>query len=364
MSIPIQIATRKSKLALWQAETIQSLLLKQGLVSELLPLVTTGDKMQKIPLADIHLENDMSDAHHLTTGKGLFIKEIQDALLSRKAHIAVHSMKDLPVTQTNGLKIMTLLPRAGARDVLILSSKLIKEIKEKFIFEKEIHNLSFEELKKILLQSKIFNQEAIGTTSTRRQMLLKKVFGSHLNIEILRGNVDTRLKRVRNDEFSAIILAEAGLERLRLFHNKEMFYLPVHEFIPATAQGVIAVEVMQQQETWHSSLHNLNCPKACVAAGIERMILALLGGDCHSSIGVHFIDKQIYVICGRNHVHKETVFTISAEEFLQIEKLWESCLFNYSQYFEKLCQSSLCESVKMRLIAAGFLEVSALNFNS
>lgn len=125
MSSVIQIATRKSKLALWQAKTTRNLLLDLGIKADLLPLVTTGDKMQKSQLADVNL--DSAAEHHLTTGKGLFIKEIQEALLSGRAQVAVHSMKDLPVTQTKGLSIVSLLPRAGVRDVLILSPKVLEE---------------------------------------------------------------------------------------------------------------------------------------------------------------------------------------------------------------------------------------------
>ena len=133
MNSTIHIATRKSMLALWQAETIQKLLSFHGIKTSLLPIVTTGDKMQKSQLADIQL--NINPEHHLTTGKGLFIKEIQEAILASKAQIAVHSMKDLPVTQTNGLKIAALLPRASACDVLILSPNVLEETKLNFPYK-------------------------------------------------------------------------------------------------------------------------------------------------------------------------------------------------------------------------------------
>ncbi len=279
MSQVFHIATRKSMLALWQAQTIQNLLCSYGVKASLLPLVTTGDKMQKSQLADIQIQQNNILDHHLSTGKGLFIKEIQEAILSGKAQIAVHSMKDLPVTQTKGLSIVSLLARAGARDVLILSPKVLEETKLNLLSDEERENLEYQKLKEILLTSKIFCEKEIGTTSTRRQMLLRKSISSHLNIQILRGNIDTRLKRLRNNEFSAIILAEAGLERLGLLNKKEMFFLPITEFIPATAQGVIAVEIGENHHDLLNHASKFNCKKTCISAGIERMTLTILGGD-------------------------------------------------------------------------------------
>ena len=361
MSQAIYIATRKSMLALWQAQTIQKLLSSYGVEASLLPLVTTGDKMQKSQLADIQLQNSDPSDHHLSTGKGLFIKEIQEAILSGKAQIAVHSMKDLPVTQTKGLSICSLLPRAGARDVLILSPKVLEETKLNLMSDNERENLEYQKLKKILLTSKTFCEKEIGTTSTRRQMLLRKSISANLNIEILRGNVDSRLKRLRNNEFSAIILAEAGLERLGLLNHHEMFFLPISEFIPATAQGVIAVEISDNQDELLKHIKKLNCKKTCLIAGIERMILTLLGGDCHSSIGVHFHNGELFIICGRNGNYKETQLSVIPTDLLHIEKLLEESNFIFSHFFEKIIHSSFAKNVKSQLIHLGFLEVSDLN---
>lgn len=357
----IYIATRKSMLALWQAQEIQKLLNSYGVEANLLPLVTTGDRMQKSQLADIQLYQGDALDHHLTTGKGLFIKEIQEAILSKKAQIAVHSMKDLPVTQTKGLSIVSLLPRAGSRDVLILSPEVLEETKLSLLTDEERGNLEYQKLKSILLTSKVFCEKEIGTTSTRRQMLLRKSMSLHLNIKTLRGNVDTRLKRLRNNEFSAIILAEAGLERLGLLNRKEMFFLPIAEFIPATAQGVIAVEIMENHYDLLNHVLKLNCKKTCFSTGVERMVLALLGGDCHSSIGVYYSNGELFIICGKDGIHKEVQLFIKPFEILQIEKLLEECNFIFSHFFEKLCHSSFAKNLKSLLVAHGFLEVSDLN---
>lgn len=360
MSQIIYIATRKSMLALWQAETTQKLLVSLGVETQLLPIVTTGDKMQKSQLAEIQLQNKDSE-HHLTTGKGLFIKEIQEALLSKKAHVAVHSMKDLPVTQTKGLNIVSLLPRAGARDVLILSPQVMQETKLKLLSDEERQNLNFDELKSILLSCKTFTETQIGTTSTRRQMLLKKIFNKSINLQILRGNVDSRLKRVKNNEFSAIILAEAGLQRLNLFSKENMFFLPITEFIPATAQGVIAIESIKEDKLI-SQLSKLNCNNTCIAAGIERMVLALLGGDCHSSIGVHFENRNLHIICGKNDIHKESVLQISENSLIEIELLLQQSYYNFSLFFEQLCSSTFAKNINQILLDNGFSEVSDLNY--
>lgn len=360
MSRELHIATRKSMLALWQAQTIQKLLSSHGIQASLLPLVTTGDKMQKSQLADIQLQQNNGAEHHLTTGKGLFIKEIQESILSGKAQIAVHSMKDLPITQTKDLSIVSLLPRAGARDVLILSPQVLEETKLNLLTEDEKQKLEYQKLKEILLKSKIFCEKEIGTTSTRRQMLLRKSMSKNLNIQILRGNVDTRLKRLRNNEFSAIILAEAGLERLGLFHKQDMFYLPITEFIPATAQGVIAVEIAENDLELSNQVSNINCKKTCLSAGLERMVLALLGGDCHSSIGVHYHNEELFIICGRDGIHKETKLKVNPHEVVQIEKILEECHFIFSHFFDQLCHSPFAKNTKSQLIALGYLEVSDL----
>lgn len=362
MSQIIHIATRKSMLALWQAETIQKLLISQGVQTKLLPIVTTGDKMQKSQLAEIQLQNENQDSHHLTTGKGLFIKEIQEALLSKKAHIAVHSMKDLPVTQTKGLNVVSLLPRAGARDILILSPDVLQETKLNLLTDSERKNIDFEKLKSILLSSKLFMEKQIGTTSTRRQMLLKKIFSNQLNLQILRGNVDSRLKRVKNNEFSAIILAEAGLERLGFLNHENMFFLPTEKFVPATAQGVIALEAIENDLELISYLNKLNCKKTCIAAGLERMVLALLGGDCHSSIGVYYENKNLHIICGRNLVHKEAIIKIESSSLNEIESLFLESKGNFSIFFTNLCHSIHAKNINEILIEKGFLEVSELNF--
>ncbi|WP_186645102.1 hydroxymethylbilane synthase [Fluviispira vulneris] len=359
MNSIIQIATRKSPLALWQARTTQKMLIDMGLSVDIFPVVTTGDKIQKSQLADVHLESN--DPNHLSTGKGLFIKEIQEALLAQQAHVAVHSMKDLPVTQTEGLSVAAVLPRAGARDVLILSPMVLEQLGLNNKSEDELKNLTFTKLKALLLASDKFCENIIGTTSTRRQLLLKKHLKHDLNLQILRGNVDTRLKRLRNNEFAAIILAEAGLERLELMSHKEMFALPLNLFIPATAQGVIAVEVPEANQTLKMQIAQLCCHKTAINAGIERMVLFLLGGDCHSSIGVHFDGENLFVICGREGRTKELNISLNKQELKCMQNIFGKNKYIYSDFFKELCSSESANKIHKILIENNFADVSDVN---
>lgn len=371
MSKKIYIATRKSPLALWQAQTTQKLLLNLNIQSELSTIVTTGDKLQHTQLSSVTLDNNpqlqmhaTKIPHHLSTGKGLFIKEIQEALLSGQAQIAVHSMKDLPVEQTPGLVIGALLPRATPNDVLVLSPQIIVEIAQsRSQLSKEVANrnvdmnsISFENLKSLLLRSSSFLQKPIGTTSSRRQLLMRNLFSPKLNLQILRGNVDSRLKKVNNNEFSAILLAQAGLERLNLFDTKTMFTLPTDLFIPATAQGVVAIECREDNHDLIEILKKINCSQTCLQAGIERMVLYFLGGDCNSSIGVHYSSQQIYIIYHKENIEKEFKIEVTLEELKEIENLING---NYSSFFANALKSSLANKIKNELLAK-FNETSSI----
>jgi len=349
----IYIATRKSPLALWQAQTTQKLLAKYNIKSELFPVVTTGDKLQHSQLSFIHIENN-NQPHHLTTGKGLFIKEVQEALLSKQAQLAVHSMKDLPVQQTLGLVIAALFPRAKPNDVLVLSPKVLKEIGCK---NKKLNEMDFAELKSLLLKSKLFFSKPIGTTSSRRQLLMKKLFtsngvaGCDLNLQVLRGNVDSRLKKVNNNEFSAILLAHAGLERLDLFRPESMFSLPTDLFIPAAAQGVIAVECMPDNAVLLKALKKMNCFETCLSAAIERMVLYFLEGDCNSAIGVHYVtsNENISVLYGCGDIEKSFRLPVTMEDKVELKKIFIGASELYSDFFIQALQSSFALKLKEQM---------------
>src|SRR5271170_3999133 len=217
---PLRIATRKSQLALWQAEHVAALLRRAhaGLEVELVPMVTQGDRIQDRSLAAIG-------------GKGLFIKELEVALEERRADIAVHSMKDLPGDIPDGLTIAAVLERADARDALIAA------------LGQRLQDLP--------------RGARVGTSSLRRQAQLLAA-RPDLKIETLRGNVDTRLRRHDAGEMDAIVLACAGLTRLGL-EARITARLDPKICLPAVAQGVIGIECRADDERTRGLMSVLEC---------------------------------------------------------------------------------------------------------
>jgi hydroxymethylbilane synthase len=245
---PLRIATRKSQLALWQAEHVATLLRRAhaGLEVELVPMVTQGDRIQDRSLAAIG-------------GKGLFIKELEVALEERRADIAVHSMKDLPGDLPAGLTIAAVLERADPRDALV--SKVAARL----------HDLP--------------QGARLGTSSLRRQAQLKAA-RPDLRIEPLRGNVDTRLRRLDADEMDAIVLACAGLIRLGL-ESRISARLDPKISLPAVAQGVIGIECRGADARTLALVSVLNHLDTRIAMDAERAFAHRLGGSCQSPIAAY-----------------------------------------------------------------------------
>jgi hydroxymethylbilane synthase len=281
----LRIATRRSQLALWQANATAQLLAKLNYQPELVTTETTGDRIQTSALSLAQMPVDHPARKHVSTGKGLFIKEVQDLLLSGACSLAVHSMKDLPVSRTPGLTLAGFLPAASAADVLILSPdsqaawpSAIKEASR-----------TCKNSAPFLALDTIANSlgKPIGTTSTRRHALLRACGTKTADITMLRGNVDTRLNRVAAGEFSAILLAEAGLQRLGLYDPENMVKLPLDTFVPACAQGVVGIECSDTEPELAHRLFTLTDPHTIQRVLFERLVLRALGGDCHSIIGIH-----------------------------------------------------------------------------
>jgi hydroxymethylbilane synthase len=245
---PLRIATRKSQLALWQAEHVAALLRRAhaGLEVELVPMVTQGDRIQDRPLAAIG-------------GKGLFIKELEVALEEQRADIAVHSMKDLPGDLPHGLVIAAVLERADARDALLTASAA-----------------GLEELPR---------GARVGTSSLRRQAQLLAA-RPDLMIETLRGNVDTRLRRLDGGDMDAIVLACAGLIRLGL-ESRITARLDPEISLPAVAQGVIGIECRGADSRTLGLVTMLNHQTTRIAMDAERAFAHRLGGSCQSPIAAH-----------------------------------------------------------------------------
>lgn len=243
----LRIATRQSPLALWQAEHVKKELQKHWphLEIELLPLKTSGDRF---------LQQTFTDEKGI---KGLFVKELEDALLDGRADLAVHSMKDVPGELPKGLGILAILKRDNPFDAFLSP-----------------HFKSLDEMP---------HQARIGTSSLRRQsQLLRK--RSDLSILPLRGNIQTRLKKLDNGEFDAIILAEAGLSRMQI--ERERVILTPDVMLPAPAQGALAIEGLLS----HTRLIELVNPlKDVVSANVikaEREVSRALGGGCHVPLAV------------------------------------------------------------------------------
>lgn len=243
------IATRGSKLALWQSEHIKALLEKKypSLHVELKIMKTKGDKILDTPLAKIG-------------GKGLFTKELEDAMLNGEAHIAVHSLKDVPVEFPKGLKLGVITKREDVRDALL---------SEKF------ENLDA-----------LPKGAVVGTTSLRRRMQLLKI-RPDLEVKNLRGNVNTRISKLKNGEYDAILLATAGIKRLSL--EKEVKYFsPINldYMIPAMGQAALGIEIVDKKEV-EELVDFLNDKQAVIETKIERDFIAKLNGGCQVPIGVN-----------------------------------------------------------------------------
>jgi hydroxymethylbilane synthase len=251
----LRIATRKSQLALWQAEHVAALLraAHEGLEVQLVPIVTQGDRIQDRSLAAIG-------------GKGLFIKELEVALEQGRADLAVHSMKDLPGDLPDGLMIASVLERADARDAL-LTSKASAHAPSGF--------------------AGLPRGARVGTSSLRRQAQLLAA-RPDLRIEPMRGNVDTRLRRLDEGDMDAIVLACAGLIRLG-WESRITARLEMKISLPAVAQGVIGIECRHDDPRTLGLVTPLNHQATRIAMDAERAFAQRLGGSCQSPIAAHAV---------------------------------------------------------------------------
>ncbi len=249
MKRPFRIGTRGSALALWQANFIQGLISDSspGLNTEILIIKTTGDRNLESPLSEIG-------------GKGVFVKEIEDALLSGGIDIAVHSMKDLPAFLPGGLVIGAVAERHDPRDVLISKAGLgLSELPE---------------------------GSRVGTGSLRRGAQLLNLYPG-LRIMPIRGNVDTRIRKLREgDEYDAIILAAAGIGRMGL-SGEASEIISVDSMVPSPGQGIIAIECREGDGDTVQIISKINHEDTWVAAAAERAFLMRLAGDCNIPVGCH-----------------------------------------------------------------------------
>ncbi len=252
MNKKIIIGSRGSKLALIYAQNAKDKIIQKTNLTDqdiiIKEITTKGDKVQDVRLSEVG-------------GKGLFSTNIEKELQDKEIDIAVHALKDMPAFETDGLRINTFLERNDPREILITKDKKkLKELKVDAI---------------------------IGTSSYRREFQIKKI-RSDLNCKLIRGNVDTRIKKLNDGLYDAIILAYAGIKSLRI-ENKITEVFSTQEIIPSVGQGIIALQCRNNDSEIISVLDKINDNETFHRANAERNVLKILEGDCETAIGAHAI---------------------------------------------------------------------------
>ncbi len=247
MIAPIVIATRESRLALWQAEHVRDLLLSQlGLHAQLRGMTTRGDQILDRTLSKVG-------------GKGLFIKELEAALEAGLAHLAVHSLKDVPMDLPEGFELAAVLGREDPRDAFVSN-----------------HHPSLEALP---------HGAVVGTSSLRRVVQLRAL-RPDLDVQPLRGNLDTRLQKLDAGDYAAIVLAAAGLKRLGLASRIRAFF-ETAQMLPCAGQGALGLEVCSNATALRAQLATLTHRATWLAVQAERAVSRALGGSCSVPLAAH-----------------------------------------------------------------------------
>ena len=250
----LRLGTRGSQLALWQANRVAAeIAARGGPASRIVVIKTSGDRLQDAPLSEVG-------------GKRLFVKEIEDALLRGEIDLAVHSSKDMPAVLPEGLVIGAVLPREDPRDAVVLPAGFSRTIE------------TVDELVALLGRS-----PSIGTGSVRRIAQLSRLFPG-ARFTPIRGNLDTRLRKLDSGEHDALILAAAGLRRLG-FASRIAFTLPAKACVPAPGQGIVAVEIRGDDEPVRRAVGAIDDAEASSALTAERALVEALGGGCQTPLG-------------------------------------------------------------------------------
>ena len=242
----VVIATRQSPLALWQAEHVQSLLRERGAQVDLLGMTTRGDQILDRTLSKVG-------------GKGLFVKELEVALLERRADLAVHSLKDVPMELGPEFELAAVMKREDPRDCFVSNR--------------------FASLEELPAGARV------GTSSLRRELMLRARF-KNLAVESIRGNVGTRLAKLDRGDFDALVMAAAGLKRLGLAERIRQI-LPTDVSLPAPGQGALGIEVLRDHPNARALLAPLDDPVTRAATAAERGISRGLGGSCQVPLAAY-----------------------------------------------------------------------------
>jgi hydroxymethylbilane synthase len=267
MTAALRIGTRGSALALWQAQTVAEGLAERGVATELVVIRTAGDRLQARPLSE-------------DGGKRLFVKEIEEALVSGRVDMAVHSAKDMPSDDLAPLTIAAALPREDPRDAIILP-----EGSGRMPFA--------------IALGRMPARPTIGTGSIRRMAQISALAPGARFLPI-RGNVDTRLRKLDAGEFDAIVLAAAGLKRLG-YGDRVSAFIEIDQCVPAPGQGIVAIQIRRDDDHTAAAVAPLNDAGALVSLTAERVVVAALGGGCQLPLGAiavtgaTFVDMSVVV---------------------------------------------------------------------
>ena len=285
----IIIGSRGSKLALLYAQQAKDKIIENtdlGNEDILIKSITTkGDEVQDIRLSELG-------------GKGLFSSNIEKELQLKNIDIAVHALKDMPANETEGLRTDSFLKRNDPREILITKNK--KKLKD------------------------LDQQSIVGTSSYRREFQIKKI-RQDLNCKLIRGNVDTRIRKLNEGMYDAIILSYAGIKFLK-FENEISEIFSAEEIIPSAGQGVIALQCRENDDETISILNKINHEETHKRAHLERNILKVLDGDCETAIGAHsvvdgdkiIVEAELFSLDGKQRFYEKKVGNLN--EFKEIGK--------------------------------------------
>jgi hydroxymethylbilane synthase len=276
MNNKIVIGSRGSKLALIYAQTAKNKIIQNTDLNDediiIKEITTKGDQVQDQRLSEVG-------------GKGLFSTNIENELKEKKIDIAVHSLKDMPAIETDGLRTNTFLERNDPREILIAKDK--KKLKD------------------------LKAQAIIGTSSYRREFQIKKI-RSDLNCKLIRGNVDTRIKKLNDGLYDAIILSYAGIKSLSI-EDKITEIFSTQDIIPSAGQGIISLQCRNDDKDIISILDSINDEKTYLRAHAERNVLKVLEGDCETAVGAHsiiegdkiFLEAELFSLDGKQRFYEK-----------------------------------------------------------
>lgn len=283
----IRIGSRGSDLALWQANHVKNQLEALGCTVTITIITTQGDAIQDLSFDKLE-------------GKGFFTKEIEQALLDNSIDLAVHSHKDLETNQPAGLQIACVSERENPADILLIAKHAVNPSQK----------------------WKVKEMAVVGTSSARRKSQVI-AFRNDVEIKDLRGNVPTRIQKLRDGHYDAILLAKAGVDRLKIDLSEfEEVVLDPTEFVPAPAQGVLALQIREADTTLFEVLQKMNHPEVQKRIAVERKVLNLMQGGCQLPLGVYCNEEEtVYVSYTADWENGAAWYEYSADDLTDLAEI-------------------------------------------